>query len=390
MQTNDAPSARRSRSRQTLLDVIRRQNGITRSDISLVTGLSRSAIAEAVQDLINDRLVSEEVLDPGGKGAGRGRPAALLVATPPGGVVVGLDFGHDHVAAAVASADGEVLAEQRTLVAVDTQARAALDAAAGLVARLLGQLGLTKDDVRSIAAGIPAPLDVDSNRIRETSIMPGWARLHPAEELEGVFDMKVITFNDAELGALGELRFGAGRGLRDFVYIKASEGIGASLVLNGSIYRGSVGLSGEIGHTRLADQTLWCRCGNRGCLETVVSSSFVTSRMRELGLSPADENFPLAEAGQYTVLSTIVTEAGRTLGRVLADLANWLNPEAVILGGALGTAGAPMLDGARESVTRYAHPSAAAALEIKVAQLGMRSELLGAIAIASQDAMSLK
>src|SRR6478736_10379956 len=109
MNTPESPSARRQRSRQQLLEVIRRENGVTRADLSLITGLSRSAIAEAVQDLLNDRLVAEDVLEAGGKGAGRGRPSALLVATPPSGVVVGVDFGHDHVGVAVASTEGDVL-----------------------------------------------------------------------------------------------------------------------------------------------------------------------------------------------------------------------------------------------------------------------------------------
>jgi predicted NBD/HSP70 family sugar kinase len=195
--------------------------------------------------------------------------------------------------------------------------------------------------------------------------------------LSKLFGRPVSTLNDAELGAQGELRFGAARVLRDFVYVKASEGIGASLVLNGKAYRGAHGLSGEIGHSRVDDQSLLCRCGRRGCLETVVSSTVVTDRMRDSGIRPLDEVFPLAAIRRYTVMSTIATEAGRTLGRVLADLCNWINPAAVVLGGALGTAGQPLIDGVRESINRFAHPAAAESLDIKAAQLGLRSELLG-------------
>lgn len=385
------PSARRLRSRQRLLELIRRESGVTRADLSLITGLSRSAIAEAVQDLLNDHLIAEDVLEPGGKGAGRGRPSALLVATAPSGVVLGVDFSHDRVAVAVASTEGEVLAEQSAEVNVDVQGRAALDAAAGMASRLLGHLGVGSGDVRSVAAGIPAPLDVQTSQIRAVSIMPGWTDLNPANELSSMFGRKVAAFNDAELGAQGEMRFGAARGLRDFVYIKASEGIGASVVLNGSIYRGSLGLSGEIGHTRIGDQNqgLWCRCGNRGCLETVVSSDLARDRMRAAGIRSDDPVFPLAGVSADPVTSTIVTEAGRTLGRVLADLCNWLNPAGIVLGGALGTAGRPFVDGVRESINRYAHPSAADAVEVKAAQLGLRSELLGAIAVASHEALYL-
>jgi predicted NBD/HSP70 family sugar kinase len=383
----ETPSSRRLRSRQRLLDVIRRESGVTRSDLSRITGLSRSAIAEAAQDLLDDHLITEDVLGPGGKGAGRGRPSALLVAIPPRGVVVGVDFGHDHVGVAVAGTDGRVLAEQRTDLDVDHNSRSALDTASGMAFRLVATLGLSGGDVRSVVAGIPAPLDVETNRIRAIQIMPGWVDLNPAEELSRLFGRPVSTFNDAELGAQGELRFGAARGLRDFVYIKASEGIGASLVLNGKVYRGALGLSGEIGHTRVDGQSLLCRCGRRGCLETVVTSTVVTDRMRDAGLRPLDEVFPLAAIQRYTVMSTIVTDAGRTLGRILADLCNWINPAAVVLGGALGTAGQPLIDGVRESINRFAHPAAAESLDIKTTQLGLRSELLGAIAVACQQAV---
>ncbi len=362
---------------------------MTRSDLSLITGLSRSAIAEGVQDLLNDRLIAEDVLEPGGKGAGRGRPSALLIPAPSDGVVVGIDFGHDHVSVAIADTNGKVLAEQRSDVNVDTQARAALDAVSGMVSRLLGQVGWAMSDVRTIAAGIPAPLDIRTGRIRSASIMSSWTDLHPAEELTNMLGRRVVTGNDADMGAQGELRFGAARGMRDFIYIKASEGIGASIVLNGVAYRGSLGLAGEIGHTRLSEQGTWCRCGNRGCLETVVSSTFVHQRMNESGMVSTNAVFPLADAVRSQVASALVAEAGRTLGRVLADLCNWLNPAGIIIGGELGTAGQPMIDGVRESISRFAHPGAAETVDVKVAQLGLRSELLGTIAVANHEALYL-
>lgn len=204
-------------------------------------------------------------------------------------MVVGLDFGHDHVA--LAETDGRVLAEQASALDVDHQARATLDTASMTTLRLLSSLGLNFGDVRGVAAGIPAPLDLETNQIRTVQIMPGWGGLHPADELSRLFG-RTVTMNDAELGAHGEMRFGAARGLRDFVYVKASEGIGASLVLGGKVYRGARGLSGEIGHTRVQDQSLLCRCGRSGCLETVVSSAVVLDRMRDAGIQPADEMFP--------------------------------------------------------------------------------------------------
>ncbi len=384
----ESPSARRQRSRQQLLEVIRRENGLTRADLSLITGLSRSAVAEAVQDLLNEGLIAEDVLAAGGKGAGRGRPSALLVATGGSGHVVGIDFDHNRVAVAVATTDGQIRAEESAVVNVDTEAASALDVAAGMVHRLLGQTGLTLPEIRAVAAGVPAPLDTKSSRIHPASVLSGWVGLDPARELSDRLGRPVIIANDADLGAAGEMRFGAAKGARDLLYVKASDGIGAGLVLAGSTYHGASGAAGEIGHTRLGDQGAWCRCGNRGCLETVVSSTLVRQVMQEHGIGRAtDPMFPLADAAMHPVAGRFIAEAGRTLGRVLADLCNCLNPGLIVLGGELGTAGEPLAEGVRESINRYSQSLTAAAVEIKVAALGLRSELVGAVSLAGQHAM---
>ena len=158
-----------------------------------------------------------------------------------------------------------------------------------------------------------------------------------------------------------------------------SEGVGASLVLNGAAYHGAIGLAGEIGHTQLDEQGIWCRCGNRGCLETVVSTDVIHERMRG-HRGPAHADFPLPRR-RRPVLARIVTEAGRTLGRVLADVCNWLNPAGIVLGGELGTAGRAAGRRGPESINRHAQPPMADAVEIRTAQLGLRSELLGAMAV---------
>lgn len=388
MNTPETPSSRRQRSRQQLLDVIRRENGVTRADLSLITGLSRSAVAETVQDLMNERLVAEDVLAAGGKGSGRGRPSALLVASGGAGFVVGIDFDHERVTVAVATIDGQLRAEEHAAVNVDSEAAAALDVAAGMVHRLLGQTGLSLTEIRMVAAGVPAPLDLKTRHIHHASVLSGWIGLDPAKELSDRLGRPVVIGNDADLGAAGELRFGVAKGARDFIYVKASEGIGAGLVMAGSVYHGATGAAGEIGHTRLGEQGAWCRCGNRGCLETVVSSTLVRQLMRELGMPPGqDPTYPLAQAARHPVAARFIAEAGRTLGRVLADLSNCLNPALIVLGGELGTAGEPLADGVRESLNRYAQPAVAGAVEVKVAALGLRSELLGAIGLAGQHAL---
>jgi predicted NBD/HSP70 family sugar kinase/biotin operon repressor len=385
-----APSARRQRSRQQLLEIIRNHpGGVTRSYLSALTGLSRSAVAEGVQDLLPGGLVVEQREHGRGLNRSRGRPSSLLVPAAPSGAVVGIDLGHTHISVALARTDGELLAEQRESFDVDNRAEAAVDDAARLVETLVTHSGLTMADVLGVAAGIPCPLDPVSGRTRPLGDHPTWSDFDVREELSRRLGRQVRVANDAEMGAHGERRFGAARGCRDFLYVKASHGLGAGLVLNGEVYRGATGAAGEIGHIQLPGAQGLCRCGNRGCLETVVSIDALRHQLEELHLPglPSSSDGPLTSLGANPVAARIVTEGGRVLGHVLADLCNCLNPAAIVIGGELGTAGQPLLEGVRESIHHYALSASAHAVDIRTAQLGLRSELMGAVSQAIEHAL---
>ncbi|HEY2651924.1 MAG TPA: ROK family protein [Solirubrobacteraceae bacterium] len=330
-----------------------------------------------MQDLLAQGLVAERPAD---RSLGRGRPSTLLFPATPDGFVGAVDFGHSHVSAAVAEMGGRVLADHSQPVDVDQRAADALDAAAALLGVCLADAGLSAADLLGVAAGIPCPLDASTGLVRSPTILAAWVDLDPARELATRVGRPVHVDNDANMGALGEQRFGAARGCRDFIYVKASHGIGAALVMNGQTYRGTIGIAVEIGHTQLPDATSWCRCGNRGCLETVVSITEVRRELAHAQLEPADRS--LAPLADNPIARRVISAAGRTLGRVLADMCNALNPEAIIVGGELSTAGEPLLAGIRDSIDRYAQPAAAQAVRIRAAELGLRAELAGAIATA--------
>ena len=383
--------ARHQRTPAQLLETIRDLGGVTRADLSRLTGLSRSTVAHAVAALLADGLIAER--EPEGSLAGqRGRPAALLTPSRPPGHVVAIDFGHAHVGVAVADTAGEVLAESRLGADVDHHADEVLDTSARMTRDLLSQAGVPLSQVAAAVAGLPGPLDPQTRALRPPAIPAAWAGRDAAHELATRLGLPVEVANDADLGALGELRYGAGRGRRDFVYVKASHGVGAGLVLGGRIYRGAAGIAGEIGHTSLPDATEWCRCGNRGCLETVVSLGPLRRRLARIGIPPAADGagWPVIRLQQNALAVRVLAEAGRILGRALADLCNCLNPEAVILGGEIGTAGPPLVAGVRESIDRYAQPGASEAVQVLAAGLGARAELMGAVALATGQVAGLR
>jgi predicted NBD/HSP70 family sugar kinase len=246
---------------------------------------------------------------------------------------------------------------------------------------------LAPDGLLAVAAGIPGPLDLHSNRVRSPTILASWVDVAPDAELARRIGRPVEVANDADMGARGELYYGAARGCRDFVYVKASHGIGAGLVLGGETYRGAIGVTGEIGHTQVGGAGKLCRCGNRGCLETVVSITEFRRQLAEARVDASVDDEPsLTAIGGDPVAARLLAEAGRTLGRVLADLCNCLNPAAIVLGGELGAIGGPFARGVRESIDRSAQPAVAEAVDIRPAQLGLRSELLGAVATAAAAA----
>ncbi|MBM9503471.1 ROK family protein [Actinacidiphila acididurans] len=388
MDSNDSASlsARRKRTRDQVVAILADHgNGLTRASLSRMTGLSASAISDCVSFLRASGLVVESSAP--GKASGRGRRATVISLVSDEGVVVGIDFGHSHVSAAAATTAGEVLHRCAAAIDVDHRPGPAMDLAAELARECLQRSGHTLDDVLGIAAGIPGPLDIRTQVVRPPTILADWVGLAPAAELERRLGHPVSIGNDADMGARGEQAYGAARGLEDFLYIKASHGIGAGIIVGGRPYRGATGIAGEIGHTQIPGAGNWCRCGSRGCLETVVSVTTVRRQLAHV-LATHEDSLddsavpPLAELSDNPAAARVLSEAGRTVGRVLAGLVNCLNPSALVLGGELGAGNEPFAAGIRESVARYAQPASAQAAEVRTGRLGAEAEVRGAIAAA--------
>ncbi|HTP18869.1 MAG TPA: ROK family transcriptional regulator [Solirubrobacteraceae bacterium] len=377
-----APATAHTLLREHLVGMIRDEGPISRSQLSRAIGLPRSTTTALVAELLRDGLIDEAPARSGGVGSGSGRPATLLSLHRPNGLVVGFDFGHRHIRVAVASGDGELLAEESTPLDVDGYAENALNSARDLLSVVLDRAGVSLTDIRAAAAGIPAPLSNRTNRVGSPTILASWVDLDPREELRRRTGLAVALGNDAAFGALGEMAYGAARDLTDFIYVKASNGIGAALVLNGQLYRGSHGMAGEIGHTQIDPTGAWCRCGNRGCLEATVSIDVVRRQLEPLGLDPHDPTDM-----EHPVATKVLAESGRTVGVVIANLCNTLNPEAVILGGDLASTGPDFTAGVRDSVRHLAQPGPAHTTVITTTLNG-RAELLGAVACAAATPIS--
>ncbi|MDP5316946.1 ROK family transcriptional regulator [Streptomyces poriferorum] len=372
-------SSPRDRTREDVFRLIQSAGQATRARIIELSGLSRSTVNHAVSRLLADERVTETQAEGGGPGSGSGRPAAILRVVPRDAPVAAIDFGHNHINVALGDPLGRPIAEERVEIDVDLRATDAMDHAAGLLDGLRASAGI--DSVAAVVAGVPGPLDTDSGLVRSPTILSSWVGLDPRKELQRRLGVPVHAENDALLGAYGELHLGAGSRYSDFLYVKVSHGIGAGLVVGGLPYRGSRGFAGEIGHTPLPGHTEMCRCGNRGCLETVVSVSAIAAQIAHTRPGESGLRFPLQENDPVT--DRILDDAGRTLGRVLAAFCNLLNPQALIVGGELGASTGALVQGITTTVTRHAQPAIAAGLDILPAGLGAQAELLGALRLAT-------
>ena len=373
--------------RLRVIHALRDEGLISRAEIARRTGLSRSTVSSLVSELQADGLVVERPEPAAAHGDQGGRPPILLSFDASAGIAIGIDFDHHHVRVAVSDLSSRILAEREQGLDTDHLAHEGLDAAAALVEQLLGEAGIEPGRVIGAGMCLPGPIHRPTGVVGSTAILPGWVGVAAADEMRRRLDLPILVDNDANLAALAEAAFGAGRDAKDLVYLMISSGIGAGLVLNGRLYRGAVGLAGELGHVLVDAGGPVCRCGNRGCLETVAGTDALAELLRRSHGEGLDGRaiVKLARDGDLGA-RRVIADAGRAVGRAAATLVNVLNPELLIVGGDLAGAGELLLDGVRESLGRAALPTAAEAATVVAGSLGDRAEVLGAIALVLSEA----
>jgi len=361
---------------ERVVRAVRLAGSLTQAEIARSTGLSAATVSNIVRELRDNGTVQVTPTSSGGR---RARSVAL---SGDAGIVVGVDFGHSHLRVAVGNLAHQVLAEQSEPIDVDASASTGFDRAEQLVGRLVESTGIGPEKVLGVGLGVPGPIDVETGALGSTAILPGWIGVNPRQEMSDRLGVPVQVDNDANLGALGELVWGGGRGVKDLAYIKVASGVGAGLVIDGRIYRGPGGTAGEIGHITLDESGPVCRCGNRGCLETFTAARYVLELLR--GSHGEGLTIPrIVQLGREgdPGCRRVIGDVGRHIGMGVASLCNLLNPSRIVLGGDLAEAGELVLGPIRESVSRYAIPSAAQRLSVVPGSLGARAEVLGALAL---------
>lgn len=371
-----------------MLGVLQARGAASQTDIARETGLSRTTVSGLVAELAAEGVVAQrsEAVRRAPSPSG-GRPPTLLSLDPSSGGFLGIDFGRESVRVAVANRVGELLAEARSdRLEVALEAGEALGRAERMVAAVLAQAALQPERLIAAGVAVSAPVLADAPRFASGVIFPAWSGIDVTRRLGGRLGVPVYLGNDANLGALAEATFGAGRSVRNLLYVGLSEGIGGGVIIDRSIYHGQTGAAGELGHIVINPDGQVCRCGNRGCLATVAGGAALTDALRQThgpGVT-FDELIALLHGGDIGA-TRLVADAGHAVGRALAGICSLLDPGLVIIGGELAPAGEPLLDSIRESLDRWTSPASGHRYNVVLGELGAQAEVLGAIALAMNE-----
>ncbi|MCM3665564.1 ROK family glucokinase [Mesobacillus subterraneus] len=309
--------------------------------------------------------------------------------------LVGVDLGGTTTKLAFVSLYGEVLHKWEIPTDVSNEGKNITVNIAKAIDAKLEELGHSKSEIVGIGMGAPGPVDLPTGVIFE-AVNLGWREPYPLKDLlEVETSLPAVIDNDANCAALGEMWKGAGNGAKDLVCVTLGTGVGGGVIANGDIVHGISGAAGEIGHiTSLAEGGAPCNCGKTGCLETIASATGIVRIAlealsaedssgelavvhKETGLVTAKDVFDAARRKDVTALKVIDTIALH-LGIALANIANTLNPEKIVLGGGVSKAGDILLDPVKEQFLRNSFPRVAQSTEISIATLGNDAGVIGA------------
>jgi predicted NBD/HSP70 family sugar kinase len=377
----------------SVLQLIWQERRISRAEIARKAGLSRSTVSEIIGELLPTGLVAEI-----GAGPSRGgRRPIVLEFQVDAYVVLGVEMGANHVCVALTDLRGRVLNWICRPHPVRDDPRGARGVITELCMKSLDPKVTGGIPLAGIGVGTPSPVDPARPYHMDEVVMPAWGGDLGLQHLAETLDVPLMVDNDANLGALAEHWWGAGREIDNFVYIKLATGIGAGVVFDGEVRRGATGVAGEIGHVAIDPRGERCVCGLRGCLATKVGASALLERIARL--AAAEPGHPAAAgpwamrdlleaalAGDELVLS-VVREAGESLGIAVSGLLNVLNPALVVIGGDLARLGPLLIDPLQESIRQRTLVSSMAAAEIRTSELGPQTIAVGAATMILEAAL---
>ncbi|MFZ5895233.1 MAG: ROK family transcriptional regulator [Myxococcota bacterium] len=377
--------AMREINRSIVLDIIRRGGKVSRTDLAKRSALTKPTVSAIVEDLLARGIVQE--VGYGKTVGGGGRRARLLEFNDASAAYLGLRFGVRTTAIGVADARGGLRAVREIQSSPSDPERGIQDALA-VVDSLLEEANVPRERLQAAGVAIPG-LVSQSTGIVELAPNLHWKQVPVRNIVRQSLGLPVAVVNDTHAGALAEARCGAARGVRSFVWVYVGTGVGAGIVIDGQVFQGHAGFSGEIGHCPVVAEGPVCSCGLRGCLEAV-ASGWAINRSAEAAVARGDTTLladpacardarSVAEAARAgdAIAQRILADVGGYIGMGISTLVNLLDPEMVVLGGGVMSAADHIIEAARESMAK--HTLRGKNVRIVPGALGDRVGLVGAL-----------
>lgn len=384
-----------SSTERILLDLIRKYGESSKADLVNLTNFSRTKVTSCIDTLLDKNILSANNFT----GYTGGRRPKKFKLNGELGIIAGVDIGATSIDLGLADFSGRLRVRYSEPASVRDGPIIILGRVCSLLDKITQENDIPIEKLFGIGIGVPGPVDFSRGTLVSPPIMPGWDDFPIIDTIHQWFPLtSVVVDNDVNLMALGEIHQGAGRGIDNLIFVKIGTGIGAGIVCEGKIYRGSSGCAGDIGHISVDKAGPMCHCGNRGCLEAVAAGPAIVERAllaARAGKSPTilgyyernENNLRTEDVGNAlqegdAVAIEITRESGQFVGDVLASLVNFYNPGMIVIGGGVSNLGNLLLSSIRQSVLRRSLPLATRDLLIVFSEIGPNAGVIGAINLA--------
>jgi glucokinase-like ROK family protein len=387
----------KSHNMRAMLSMLRQHGYVSRASLAELTGLSTTTVSNLVAELLAQGIVIEDGAIRPASRQGAGRPRTPLSLVPEARCAVGIHIGVGQIRVAVGGLRANLLGHLSMGHALDRSPRKVLHDTAALVEECLSQSGADRNRVVGVGVGASGLVNPHTG-VNVMAPNLGWRDVPIQEILVQHLALPVCVDNNARAMALGEALFGVGRDVHAVAFVYARVGVGAGFVVGERLYRGSAAGAGEIGHTTIVpDGGEPCRCGNSGCLETLVSEpAFVrlaetlaeqdragilaTYLERDQGTT-IDRIFGAARAGDPAA-QAMLKERACYMGIALANLVNVLNPDLIVLGGVFAQGQDLLLPTTEKVMRQRAFANLGAQVQIRASSFGPKAGTVGAVALA--------
>ncbi|GAB2539678.1 ROK family transcriptional regulator [Gracilibacillus alcaliphilus] len=362
-----------------VLQTVQQHAPISRANIAQVTGLNKGTVSSLISELIDEQLIYESGI---GASSGGRRPVMLLPNEKAGFTIsIGLEV--NHMIAVLTDLQGDLIAEKKLpFQTKDVDSVLALLFAA--IDHLKEQAPPSPYGIVGIGVGVPGVVTNEGDILLAPNLK--WKQIPLKQLLSERYQLPIIIENEANAGAYGEKIYGAGKLANEIIYVSAGIGIGVGLILNGKLYKGLRGFSGELGHMTINKDGEQCRCGNQGCWELYASEQALLDQAKEIGFPEATVNQLVQAASQgHTDVLHLFEEIGDYLGVGITNCIHIFNPEQVIIGNTLQQAMPFMLPSIHKRIEQNAIGFNKHDVDLNVAKLADYSTVLGMTAFTIEN-----